>query len=80
LPSLALDTRFPAGMTLLVYNDERRAWEPEEISLNPFFQRGEANPRPFFFQQTALAFTLTISGLICHKQIQCQQRGISLFF
>jgi hypothetical protein len=28
LPSLALDTRFPAGMTLLVYNDERSTWEP----------------------------------------------------
>jgi hypothetical protein len=27
LPSMALDTRFPAGMTAFVYNDERSAWE-----------------------------------------------------
>jgi hypothetical protein len=28
LPSLALDTRFPAGMTIFVYKGMRSAWEP----------------------------------------------------
>jgi hypothetical protein len=35
LPSMALDTRFPAGMTssyILVYNDERTVWECTKFS------------------------------------------------
>ncbi len=36
LPSMALDTRFPAGMTSyleLVYKNERSAWKREKSNL-----------------------------------------------
>jgi hypothetical protein len=44
------------------------------------FFKGGGESSPLLFQRTALAFTLTISGLIYLKQIQCQQYGISRFF
>ena len=40
LPPLALDTRFPAGMTGLVHNDEHGTWERGNPHC-PLFAKGK---------------------------------------
>ncbi len=45
LPSMALDTRFPAGMTsywTFVYNDERAAWERSSRRASVNFSQNQS--------------------------------------